>query len=138
MAERVASLLERSFGRLACDAPRQHERLLRALGDLVVAVTVDDEMFWVEGTTRPIVRSEPCWGAQVSIVTDRRTLLRLIEGHLSLSESVQDSLVLVHGALPDVVRAHDALVAYLHGAVRVPSSCGLVDALRPIDRGSRS
>ena len=36
----------------------------------------------------------------------------------------------VRGSLDDVLRAHDALLAYVHAAVRAPSVPGLVDELR--------
>jgi hypothetical protein len=131
MAEPVAVLLRRSLDHLASEAAPSYGRLVTELGPLAVQVDVDGEMFCVRrGGWRLAVTEDAAPDAGVRISTSRRTVVDVLNGVLTLSEAVETGRVDVHGSLDDVLRAHDALLAYAHAAVRAPSVPGLVDELR--------
>lgn len=128
MAEPVASLLRRSLDQLATEVPAGYRSLCDALGPHTIGVDVDGERFGLRGGTAAQVL--PDGPAQVRIATTRRGLLAVLDGELSLVAAVEADVVTVRGPLDHVVRAHDALVAYVHAAVRAPGPAGLLDALR--------
>jgi hypothetical protein len=136
VAEPVAALLRRSLGHLAREVPASYRHLLAELGALVVEVHVDGEVFSVRGGPELAVTDGAPADAGARITTSRRAVLDVLDVGLPLGEAVATGRVDVRGSLDDVLRAHDALLAYAHGAVRAPSVPGLLDGLRG-DGGSR-
>ncbi|WP_448617267.1 hypothetical protein [Geodermatophilus sp. URMC 65] len=130
MAESVASLLRRSLDHLASEVPESYHALLEELGPLAVAMDVDGEIFSVRGGTRLDVTDGAESAAGAWVATSRRAIIGVLDAEMSLSEAVETDRVAVRGSLDDVVRAHDALIAYAHAAVRAPSAPGLLAALR--------
>lgn len=130
MAEPVASLLRRSLDHLASEVPDSYHHLITTLGPLVVELDVDGELFALRGGRPPSVVEGPADRAHVRVSTSRATILDVLDAELALPEAVQAGRVRVRGSLDDVVRAHDALIAYAHAAVRAPSVPGLLAALR--------
>ncbi len=136
MAEPVASLLRRSLEHLASEVPENYRYLLQELGPLVVQVEVDGELFAIRGGTRVDVTDGADRGAGARVTTSREAVLRVLDAEVSLGEAVETDQVVVHGSLDDVVRAHDALTAYAHAAVRAPSAPDLLSALEEgVDAG---
>jgi hypothetical protein len=136
MAEPVAELLRRSLEHLAAEVPGSYQYLRTELGALVVEVDVDGEVFSVRGGVRLAVADGGASDAGARITTSRCAVLDVLDAGLALGDAVSAGRVDVHGSLDDVLRAHDALLAYVHGAVRAPSVPGLVDGLRG-EGGSR-
>jgi hypothetical protein len=134
---RVAALLRRSLDRLAAEVPASYQHLVDALGPLVVEVEIDGELFSVRGNPNLVVADGRSGAAGVRIGTSRAAVLAVLDAELALGEAVEEGAVQVQGSLDDVVRAHDALLAYAHAAVRAPSVPGLLDALRAGGRGAR-
>jgi hypothetical protein len=130
MAEPVAGLLRRSLEHLADEVPDSHRHLTAELGPLVVAIEVDGEAFSVRGGDPPDVIDGAITVSDVLIVTSRSAIVDVLDAAVSLSDAVESGRVRVQGTLDDIVRAHDALLAYAHAAVRAPSSPGLLAALR--------
>jgi hypothetical protein len=136
MAEPVAALLRRSLEHLAVEVPANYRHLLTELGPLVVEVDVDGEVFNVRGGQRLAVADGAASDAGARITTSRRAVLDVLDAGLPLGDAVSTGRVDVQGSLDDVLRAHDGLLAYAHGAVRAPSVPGLLDGLRT-EGGSR-
>jgi hypothetical protein len=142
MAESVSALLRRSLEHLATEVPPGLRRLAVLLGPLVVEVEVDGEVFALRGgetvtvtdhlpADRDPIHGDPSRAAAVRIATSRAAIRALLDAETSLAAAVDHDLVRVRGRLDDVLRAHDALLAYIHAAVRAPSSEGLLGGLYP-------
>lgn len=130
MAERVSSLLRRSVEHLENEVPDSYRLLVTELGPMVVELNVDGEVFSLRGGDRLRVSDGTADLAGVRIVTSRTTILDLLDAGVGLGEAVEAGTVSVLGALDDVQRAHDSLLAYVHAAVRAPSQPTLLSELR--------
>lgn len=130
MADRVSSLLRRSVQHLADEVPDSYRLLLAQLGPMVVELDVDGEVFSLRGGDRLRVSdgAAPMAGARIN--TSRDAILDLLDARVGLAEAVDAGAVGVRGALDDVQRVHDTMVAYVHAAVRAPSQPTLLAALR--------
>jgi hypothetical protein len=62
--------------------------------------------------------------------TDRKTVLKLLEGNLSVLEAVERGILDVWGHLDDIIHLYDSLMIYFSGAVRCPSLPLLLDRFR--------
>lgn len=130
MAERISSLLRRSVEHLENEVPDSYRLLVTELGAMVVELNVDGEIFSLRGGDRLRVSDGAAGTAGVRIVTSRTTIVDLLDAGVGLGEAVEAGAVSVLGALDDVQRAHDSLLAYVHAAVRAPSQPGLLSELR--------
>ncbi|MDT5289553.1 MAG: hypothetical protein QOF88_4442 [Mycobacterium sp.] len=130
MAERVSSLLRQSVQHLADEVPDSYRLVLTQLGPMVVELDVDGEVFSLRGGDRLQVSdgAAPMAGARIN--TSRDAILDLLDARVGLGEAVDAGAVGVRGALDDVQRAHDTMLAYVHAAVRAPSQPALLSALR--------
>jgi hypothetical protein len=131
MAEQVSSLLRRSVEHLEDEVPDSYRRVLDELGPLVVELNVDSELFSLRGGRRLEVSDGAADTAGARITTSRAAILDVLDARVSLGQAVEAGTVGVHGSVNNVLRAHDALIAYVHAAVRAPSQPGLLAALRP-------
>lgn len=130
MGERVSSLLRRSVDHLAGEVPASCGLVLDTLGALVVGLDVDGELFALRGGSKLEVCDGATELAGTWITTSRAAILDVLDAKVSLQEAVEMGAVSVRGALDDVLRANDTLLAYVHAAVRAPSQPGLLPALR--------
>jgi hypothetical protein len=130
MGEWVSALLRRSIGHLADEVPDSYRLMLERLGPLVVALDVDGELCSLSGGHRLEVTEGTTDTAGATIATSRATILDLLDAEVGLEQAVEAGTVSVRGSLDDVLRAHDALLAYVHAAVRAPSQPELLSALR--------
>ncbi len=131
MAEQVSSLFRRSVEHLEDDVPSSYRLLVAEIGLLVVELDVGDDVFSVHATgDRLQVSSGPAQTARVRIETSRAAILDLIDAKVGLDEAVETGTVSIRGSLDDVQRAHDTLLAYIHGAVRAASVPTLLSQLR--------
>lgn len=129
--EDVAELLRRSLRRLRSEVPDSYRHLITALGPLVVEVTIDGEVFVLRADRHELwVGDGAAPGAGTRIRTSLGTVLDVLDARLPMVEAVESGRLAVRGSLDDVLRAHDALIAYMHAAIRAPSAPGLLDALR--------
>lgn len=130
MAERISSLLRRSLGHLADEVPDSYRLVLDRLGPLIVDLDVDGERFAMSGGDQVRVTDGALATAGAHIVTTRADILDVLDARIGLKDAVESGSVSVRGALDDVIRAHDTLLAYVHAAVRAPSQPALLTALR--------
>jgi hypothetical protein len=132
----VARLLGESFAALEDELPTAHARLCAGLAGRAVAIDVDGERFVVAlagGQAR--VASVPAGedtAAGVRVATSRGAILAVIDARRSLVEAVLADEVRVVGELDRLVEAHQALVTYVHGAVRCPSFLSLLQRFRTL------
>lgn len=128
----VAALLRRSLEHLAAEIPSGYRRAADALGPLVVEIEVDGEVFALRGGDAMTVAEGGGGGpAGVRIATSRAAIGAVLDAETSLAAAVDADLVRVRGTLDDLLRAHDALIAYVHAAARAPSTAGLRALLDP-------
>lgn len=130
MAERVSALLRRSVEHLEDEVPESYRLLVDRLGPMVVELDVDGDQFSLHGGDRLEVSDGAADAAHARIATSRVAILDVLDAKLGLAEAVEAGVVNVIGTLDDVQRAHDALLAYVHAAIRAPSQPGLLAALR--------
>jgi len=130
MVERVSSLLRRSVEHLETEVPDSHALVVDSLGPLVVELDVDGELFSLRGGGGLDVCDGAAELAGARITTTRAAILEVLDARVGLQEAIETGTVSVAGALDDVLRAHDTLLAYVHAAVRAPSQPGLLSALR--------
>lgn len=130
MAERVSSLLRRSVEHLENEVPDSYRLLVTQLGPMVVELDVDGEVFTLRGGDRLQVSDGAAQTAGARIVTSRVAILDLLDAKVGLAEAVEAGTVGVRGTLDDVQRAHDAMLAYVHAAVRAPTQPTLLSDLR--------
>lgn len=130
MADPVAALLRRSLGHLESEVPASYGHLVATMGPMVIDLDVDGERFGVHGGPRILVVDGPSPVATARVATTRDTIVAVLDAELTLHLAVETGRVDVRGRLDDVVRAHDALLAYAHAAVRAPSVPALVAQLR--------
>jgi hypothetical protein len=130
MAEQVSSLLRRSVDHLADEVPDSYRLVLERLGQMVVELDVDGELFSLRGGHRLEVADGAADTARARIATSRAAILDVLDARVALGEAVETGTVAVRGTLDDVQRAHDTLLAYAHAAVRAPSQPALLAALR--------
>lgn len=130
MAEQVSALLQRSLALVAREAPASYALIIEQLGRMAVVIDVDGEQFSLRGGDSVEVRDGACDGVGPRITTTRAVILDVLDARVSLTEAVESGAVAVVGALDDVIRAHDTLLAYVHAAVRAPSQPGLLAELR--------
>ncbi|XXX77463.1 hypothetical protein WMF30_01640 [Sorangium sp. So ce134] len=130
----MARLLAESFAALAAELPEAHARVSARLAGRAVAIRVDGERFVVDADgCAARVRAagageEPA--EAVRVATSRRAILDVIDARRSLAAAVLADEVEVVGALERLVEAREALLAYVHGAVRCPSFPALLERFR--------
>jgi hypothetical protein len=114
----VAELLELSLEELRAGCPAAHTAIVRRLGETIVRITVDDEMFDVR-VEDDATRVFPAHGlADVSIMTSRRAVAAVLAGASTLADAVRADEVCARGRLFHLVSVLAALEAFVHGAVR--------------------
>ena len=127
-----------SFGVFLFDAMRalQREhgdawgRVCAALHGRRVTVAVDAEIVPLSFDATSVTFLPFAARAHVTLHTDRATIDGLIDGGLSLMDAVGQNRLGLAGRPDDVVRFHDGLMAWLHGAVRSPSFPELLRGFR--------
>jgi hypothetical protein len=115
-----ASFLATSFELLEREMPAVYGLMCECLASRRVILSVDRESVTLAFSRRRVcfVDAET---AEVHVSTTSRSVLRVIDAETNLIEAVLDGELYVRGKLDDLVVFHDALTAYVHGAVRAPS-----------------
>ncbi|HEX8821058.1 MAG TPA: sterol-binding-like protein [Archangium sp.] len=126
----VATLLAESFTVLVREQPEAHARMCARLEGLSVRVTVDEERFAVDFTSRRARVRAVRGDESARVSTHRRTLLDVLDDRQSLTEAVLADAVAVVGPLDTLLRLHEGLLLYVRGAVRCPGFAVLLKRLR--------
>jgi hypothetical protein len=131
VARDFKSFLLCSLDVLEREKPATFARLCNMLNGKELELVVDDTPVVLRFT--PAVRVEPQPRApHIRLLADRSAILDVIDG-LSLEDAIVAERITLAGSLDDLVSFHDALSAYLHGAVRAPSFPGLLYAYRRVE-----
>jgi hypothetical protein len=123
--------LGRSLALLADEQPRSHARLCTHMAGRAVRFEVDGRAVLVRfarGGAR-IERDGADPEATIARL-DRTTILDLVDGVVSLPDAILADRFHLRAELDDVARFHEALLAYLRGALRCPGFPALMDAYR--------
>jgi hypothetical protein len=128
--------LVRSLEVLAAEKPRLHAALCTLLDGKELDFSIDGVRV-VLRFTPAIEMSDSAFAPHIRLASDRAAILDVLEGS-SLEEAVVAERVALRGTLDDLVLFHDALLVYLHGAVRCPSFPRLLDEYRGRNVGARA
>ena len=121
-AEPFGEMLRRSFAVLEREAPAHLSALGVALGASAVDFAVDGDAVRVavgaggRVAVGAIGESPPA----VQVFSSRAAILALVDGQHTLAGAVRDGVLDLSGRPYEIARFLDALVIYLHGAVRCP------------------
>lgn len=122
---------------LARELPWASARMGEALGARVVHLTVDGDLAvvrWRDGAARVAERADPDAPPAVTLRSTRRAVLALADGEDTLVDAVLAGRVVLRGAPGDLAAFHDALMAFLQGAVRAPGFVATLDDFRDWQR----
>lgn len=125
----LARLLRASLACLWRESPAHHGALCRRLAGRAVALRLDDEILELRGEDGEVRVTTPR-GATCRVRTTRTTILAVLDGRRTLLDAVVAEEVAIGGPLDDLLALHEALVEYVHGAVRAPSFPSLLQRLR--------
>jgi hypothetical protein len=116
-----ASFLEQSLTALRHELPDAYAQLCHQIGARAVRVCVGSERVTLQFEPDRVQVSRTVGPHAVSVRTTKRTILRLVDAQTTLLDAaLADDLELV-GAPDEILRFHDGLMIYLHGAMRAPS-----------------
>jgi hypothetical protein len=130
----LRSLVVRSLATLAREAPAFHARLRQAMDGQRVCIASDGARFTLCFDRDDVTSTAADGTEEVFVGTDRRTLLALTDGVLSLQEALARDRLDVRAGIAGAASLFDGLQIYLRGAIRCPSMPLLLVDLR--DEGS--
>ena len=128
--DRFRTFLARSFDALRREVPEAYSRMCRRLASRAVALRVDEErvaVVFARDEARIVADGREC---AVEVRTSRTAVLRVIDARDTLMSAVLADRLVLRGAPRDVLAFHDALMAYVHGAVRARSFPDLLRQFR--------
>lgn len=126
----LRSFLDRSLTILAREAPDSYRRLCTMLAGRRLRVTGDNEEFGLDFHDRSVATTAARGDEAIVAGIDRRTIVAMIDGHLTIDEALRLDRFGVRAAVTDALTAFDGIEIYLRGAVRCPSFPGLLDDFR--------
>ncbi len=103
-----------------CRRMQPHEALLVVGGESVAVRFTPDRAELLPRSNSP----------SVEVRTERDVILDLVDARSSLHQAIMSERLLLFGSPDDLLRFHDGLNAYLHGAVRAPSFPQLLQGFR--------
>ncbi len=101
--------------------PEAWAALCHALRRRQVTLHVDDEVVPLAFHGGSVEFLPSAGDAHVVLHTDSPTIFALVDGGASLEEAVRRDRLQLFGRPDDVIRFHEGLMQWLHGAVRSPS-----------------
>jgi hypothetical protein len=107
--------------------PFAYARIVEILKRRAVIIVVDREPIALRNVGNELLVSQPSGDESVFLETKRRVILDLVEARCTLCDAVLDDAMHVRGPIEHVVALHDALMAYVEGAVRNPRFPALLD-----------
>ena len=129
----LRAFLERSLNLLAREAPGAYSRLCGTLAGRRLCVEGDGMAFTLRFDADAAVSRAALGDEEISISVDRRSILALVDGELTLEEALRQDRLVVRGAVADAARAFDALLIFVRGAIRCPSFPALLSEFRSSD-----
>lgn len=121
--------MERSLAALRREHPEAHGRFCRHLAGTTVALRIDGEAMTLSFDETEATLRRGVGAAPVEFTATCAALLDLVRGRLSLHDAIRAGRADLRGAVPALARFDEALMLYLHGAVRSPTFPALVREL---------
>lgn len=133
-----ASFLDQSFDALRRQIPELHERMCQVLAPRDVELRIGDEVVALRFAPDDVAFVSPAAigddasapRAAIEVVTARPVILALIDAETTILDAVLDERLGLRGSLEDLVRFHDGLRYYLHGAMRAPAFRDILERYR--------
>lgn len=137
----LTEFVERAFSILDVELPEMHRRLATTLAGVVVGLEIDGEQMTVSfrgasGADPPVVLVRSGFDASLDarIATDAGTILRVVDGELTLIEAVDQGAVRARAELGVLQELLAGLGVFVHGGVRCPTFPALLESFRSFAR----
>jgi hypothetical protein len=131
--------LARSLVLLEDELPRIYAEVARSVGDREVRCRVDEDEISVFGDGTRLRLARETRQPAVRVVAKRQVIVDVVLARTTLQDALWEDRIVLLGSLDDLVAFHDALMAYVGGAVRCPSFPELLDEyLKPQAAARRS
>jgi hypothetical protein len=129
--------LERSLDAIEREAPVAYGLIVRALGRRAIVIAIGDDVATLSmaSGSHAIARDGGARGA-VELSLTEAIVRRLLEGRLTIVDAALAGDLVLRGAADDLAALHDALLAFIHGAVRSSSTPRLLESY--LDRDAPS
>lgn len=124
------AFLREAMTALEREHPTAWAALCWALRRRQVTLHVDEEVVPLAFHVGSVAFLTVAGDAHVVLHTDTPTIFRLVDGQCSLEQAVHEDRLRLFGRPDDVIRFHQGLMQWLHGAVRSPSFPGLLREFR--------
>ncbi|MCA9607284.1 MAG: hypothetical protein KC619_16880 [Myxococcales bacterium] len=113
------------------ESPLAYAALTRTLEGRTVAVAVGDEMVVIHGdASGPRLGSRARPIPEVEVSASHAAILSIVDGRSRLLQAIRAGRIDLRGTAGSIADFHDALQAYVHGAVRSRSHPALLRAFR--------
>jgi hypothetical protein len=121
--------LERCLDAIEREMPAAYRRIVGALGRRAVAIAIGDDLatLSIANGSHAISREPPAECA-IELSLTEATIRRVLEGRCTIVDAAIAGDLVLRGAADDLAALHDALLAFIHGAVRSPSTPRLLEA----------
>ena len=136
--------LERCLDAIEKEAPVAYGRVVRGLGSRAVRVAIGDDVATLSMASggheiardAEVVRGSraQATGCAVELIMTEAIIGCLLEGRRTILDAALDGDLVLRGSVDDLAALHDALVAFIHGAVRSPSTPRLLESYLDRDR----
>lgn len=127
--------LERCLDAVENEVPAAYRRVVRALDRRAVAIAIGDELGTLSmAHGRHAIAPDASAECALELSMTEATIRCLLEGQLTIVDAAIAGDLVLRGAADDLAALHDALLAFIHGAVRSPSTPRLLEAY--LDRGT--
>lgn len=120
-------LLQTTLRTVAEDVPEAHERLVAAQGSLILELAVGGELFYLSKGAVSAGASSP---ADVYLSLGIQDLVKLVEGHTTLSCQLASNRLELIGTVQDLARVDRVVLLLLHGVLRSRRAPDLMHSLR--------
>jgi hypothetical protein len=129
--------LERCLDALEAEVPVAHGLVVRALTGRAVAIDIEgDRVTLAMASGRHCLTRGVDAGCAVELALTEAVIGRLLDARCTVLDAVLGGEVVLRGAAEDLAALHDALLAFVHGAIRSPTAPRLLESYR--DRAAPS
>ena len=126
------TFLATAFATLEREVPWAYVGVARGLAPRVVRLDVDGEVVGLRCAPRAVSVERDVEHPTIAVRTGRADILAVIDAEASLLSAVLDDRLHLQGSPDDLLAFHDALMLWVHGAVRAPSFPGLLRSFRGV------
>ncbi len=111
--------------------PVAYGLVVRALAGRTIAIDIDGDSatLSIASARHALARSAGA-GCAVELTLTEAAIDRLLDARCTVLDAVLGGEVILRGAAEDLAALHDALLAFVHGAVRSPTAPRLLESYR--------